>query len=89
MYFILIIVLFSFFNRILKLLKKIIKRESKIQLDKVYKRGYRIIPKLVMEDSNLSIEVKAIYSYLCSYTGGSNNYYPSISLQCFHLKMKI
>ena len=67
--------------------KKIVKRESKIQLDGIYKRGYGIISKLVMEDPNLSIESKAIYSYLCSYTGGSDNCYPSVSLQCSHLKI--
>lgn len=67
--------------------KKIVKKESKIQLDGIYKQGYGIIPKLVMKDPNLSIEAKSIYAYLCTYTGGGDSCYPSVPLQCSDLNI--
>lgn len=67
--------------------KKIVRKESKIQLDGIYKQGYGIIPKLVMKDPNLSIEAKSIYAYLCTYTGGGDSCYPSVPLQCSDLNI--
>lgn len=67
--------------------KKIVRKESKIQLDGIYKQGYGIISKLVMKDPNLSIEAKSIYAYLCTYTGGGDSCYPSVPLQCSDLNI--
>jgi len=39
--------------------------------------GYGIIPKLPMQDTRLTIEAKAIYSYICSYAGAGSASFPS------------
>lgn len=43
--------------------KKYEKGESKIQLDEIYKKNQGMIPKFVMENLNLSVEVKALSWY--------------------------
>lgn len=60
---------------------------DKQRLDGIYSKGYGYIPKLVMTDTDLSAEAKAIYSYLCSYAGNKNTAYPSVSLMRTHLNM--
>lgn len=50
-----------------------IKYEGKSILSK----GYGVIPKLVMQ-SNISIEAKSIYAYICSFAGGGQSAFPSI-----------
>ncbi|MDT7986951.1 helix-turn-helix domain-containing protein [Clostridium perfringens] len=50
-----------------------IKYEGKSILSK----GYGIIPKLVMQ-SNISIEAKSIYAYMCSFAGNGETAFPSI-----------
>ena len=40
-------------------------------------KGYGKIPKLVMQDHNLTIEAKAIYAYFASYAGAGTNAFPS------------
>lgn len=42
--------------------------------------GYGMIPKKVMKDKDLSIEAKAIFSFLCSYTGKGDTAFPSVQL---------
>lgn len=39
-------------------------------------KGYGIIPKYVMLDTDLSIEAKSIYAYLCSYSGSGTTAFP-------------
>lgn len=58
-----------------------VKSNKIFQIDNnsVLSEGYGSIPKRVMKDKRLSIEAKAIYSYLCSYAGGGCEAYPSIS----------
>lgn len=46
----------------------------------VHDTGYGIISRKVMRDKNLSIESKAIYSYLISFAGTSNRAFPSVEL---------
>lgn len=41
-------------------------------------KGYGLIPKTVMLDNNLSIEAKAIYAFLSSYSGAGNTSFPSV-----------
>lgn len=55
------------------------------KLDGVMSKGYGIIPKMVMKDQELTIEAKAIYAYLASYTGNGHTAYPSVKLMCHDL----
>ena len=48
-----------------------------IKLTGVNIKGFGRIPKLVMLDKRLSIEAKAIYAYLASFSGGGQTVYPS------------
>lgn len=63
--------------------------ESKNQLQSfnINSAGYGMIPKLVMQDRNLSIMSKAIYSYFCSYTGAGNTCFPSREKICYDLNI--
>lgn len=45
--------------------------------DDILKNGYGIIYKAVMQDDRLSLTAKAIYAYLCSYTGSKGIVFPS------------
>ena len=49
--------------------------------------GFGIVPKQVMKDSNLSIQSKAVYSYLCSYAGNKDTAFPSIPLITYELNI--
>lgn len=51
--------------------------EDKIELEGVLENGYGIIPKKVMQDKDLSIQAKGVYSYLCSFSGKGNDSFPS------------
>lgn len=44
----------------------------------VLSKGYGIVPKLIMLDKRLSIESKAIYSYMCSFAGNGSSAFPSV-----------
>ena len=44
----------------------------------VLSKGYGTIPKLVMQDQNLSIESKAIYALFCSFAGSGNTASPKV-----------
>lgn len=46
----------------------------------LFSKGYGFMPKLVAKDQDLSIEAKAIYSYLASYSGAGLSSFPSTSL---------
>ena len=56
--------------------------KQSFQVDGIMEKGYGFIPKSIMKDKELTIEAKAIYAYLSSYTGAGNTAYPSISLMC-------
>ncbi|MBU6948704.1 DnaD domain protein [Staphylococcus haemolyticus] len=49
--------------------------------------GYGTVYKEVLKDKNLSVEAKAIYSYLSSYAGGKDTAFPSIGLICHELNI--
>lgn len=59
--------------------------KQSFETDGIMQKGYGFIPKLIMKDRDLTIESKAIYAYLASYTGAGNTAYPSISLICGEL----
>ena len=42
--------------------------------------GYGLIPKKIMRDKSLSLQAKAIYSYLASFAGNTGKAFPSVSL---------
>ena len=52
-------------------------------------QGYGIVPKIAMRDTNLSIESKAIYAYLCSFAGAGRTAFPSRELICHELNISI
>ena len=62
-------------------------RIDEIKLEGILSKGYGIIPKLVAQDTKLTAEAKAIYSYLCSYAGAGQTAFPSVSLMVHHLDM--
>lgn len=47
--------------------------------------GYGLVFKRVMKDTNISIEAKALYSYLSAYAGADESAFPSVSLICHEL----
>lgn len=51
----------------------------------LYKEGYGIISKKAMRDKNLSIEAKAIYSYMCSFAGAGATSFPGVALMLVEL----
>lgn len=61
--------------------------DDKLQMEGIFKEGYGNISKLVMKDRNLTIGAKAVYAYLCSYSGAGGIAYPSRSLICHDLKI--
>ena len=61
--------------------------EETLKLEGVFSKGYGIIPKLVMMDRELSIEAKAIYSYIASYAGNGESAFPSIKKICYDLQI--
>ena len=68
----------------MKIEKRIIKKENKdvIKMAGIFDKGYGIVSKRVMTDKKLSAEAKAIYSFLCTFTGSENTAYPSVEYQC-------
>src|SRR5699024_597082 len=46
----------------------------------IMSEGYGIIPKKVMKDKELSIESKAIYAFMASYSGAGKTSFPSVNL---------
>lgn len=47
--------------------------------------GYGLIPKKIMRNKNLSIQAKAIYSYLASFAGNTGKAFPSTNLMADEL----
>lgn len=55
--------------------------------DEILKNGYGIVYKAVMQDERLSLTAKAIYAYLCSYTGSKGIVFPSRARILSELKL--
>ena len=51
-----------------------------IKVKGVYKEGYGFIAKKIMKDRSLNVISKAIYAYICSYTGKGHSAFPSQKL---------
>lgn len=50
--------------------------------------GYGVVTKEAMQDRKLSIESKALYAYLCSFAGGKDVAWPSVSKMCYDLNIE-
>lgn len=61
--------------------------EDKIELEGIFENGYGIISKKIMQDNSLSIYAKAIYSYLCSFSGKGRDAFPSRNKICYDLNV--
>lgn len=48
-----------------------------LEVNGVNAKGYGIVPKIVMQDTRLTIQSKAIYAYFCSYAGAGTQAFPS------------
>lgn len=46
----------------------------------LFETGYGLIPKSVMTNSDLSLQCKGIFSYLCAYAGNKDTAFPGIDL---------
>lgn len=46
----------------------------------IFAEGYGFVPKMMMRDKRLSVEAKAIYSYLSSFAGAGMTSFPSVEL---------
>jgi hypothetical protein len=62
--------------------------ENILRVQGVNAKGYGIIPKIVMQDSRLTIQAKAIYAYFCSFAGAGDTAFPSVRKIMFDLGMK-
>ena len=49
--------------------------------------GYGLVFKRVMKDRDISIEAKALYSYLSAYAGANETAFPGVSLICHELNI--
>lgn len=61
--------------------------EDKIKGFHINRNGYGSIPKVVMQDKELSISAKAVYAYFCSFTGSGDSCFPSRKRICFDLSI--
>jgi len=61
--------------------------QDQLKVEGINFRGYGIVPKYVMFDTDLTLEAKAIYAYFCSYTGRGNTAFPGRDKILFDLKM--
>lgn len=60
--------------------------EQGIELEGVFTNGYGFIPKTTMV-SNLSLQAKGVYAYLCSFSGRGNDVFPSRKKMCYDLNI--
>lgn len=61
--------------------------EDQVKLSGVLEEGYGISPKMVMRDTDLTIESKAIYAYMASFAGNGANAFPKIATACKDLNI--
>ena len=61
--------------------------KNEFQISGVMSKGYGIMPKMVALDENLSIEAKAIYAFLTSFSGVGQGVFPSVETMTHYLKI--
>lgn len=60
---------------------------DKLKMEGILSKGYGLIPKLIMQDQDISIEAKSIYAYFASYAGNGTTAFPSVSKTIYDLKI--
>jgi len=60
--------------------------EQRIELEGIFANGYGFIPKSIMI-SNISLQSKGVYAYLCSFSGKGNGCFPSRKKICDDLNI--
>lgn len=63
--------------------------EIKYNENNILRDGYGIIPRIIVRDNSLTIEAKAIYSYLVAFAGTKRYCYPSRDLMCRELGISV
>ena len=58
---------------------------DRLKANSVNAKGFGIVPKLVMQDQNLSIGAKGIYAYFCSFAGAGDICFPTRKKMCLDL----
>lgn len=58
-----------------------------IQVNGIMSQGYGFSPQVVMRDTRLTVEAKAIYAYMSSFAGSGLSAFPTIELQLHELGM--
>ena len=53
----------------------------------IYSTGFGIVPKKLMQDPNLSLQAKGVFSYLATYANRDGDCFPSRELMCSHLNI--
>ena len=48
-----------------------------LKLEGIFSKGYGFIAKIPMQDREISIGAKGLYSYLCSFSGKGEDSFPS------------
>lgn len=67
--------------------KEEVNLKSFIQLRGILSQGYGFSPQVVMRDTRLTAEAKAIYAYMASFAGANLTSFPTIQLQLHELGM--
>lgn len=60
---------------------------DEIRVKGILSKGYGISPKLVMQDREITIEAKGIYSYFASYAGNGTTAFPSVNKIIYDLSI--
>lgn len=63
------------------------KNKDTLKVKGIDSKGFGKIPKLVMQDTDLSIEAKGIYAYFASYAGAGETAFPSVSKTIYDLNI--
>ena len=58
-----------------------------VKLEGIYKQGYGYLSKAIMKYAGISIKAKAVYAYICAYSGKEGIAFPSRSLICYDLQI--
>lgn len=60
---------------------------NKLEMGGIFKHGYGLIAKSVMQNTELSLPAKGVYAYLCSYSGRGIDAFPSRKKMCHDLNI--
>lgn len=60
-----------------------------LRVEGIMSQGFGLSPKIVMRDQRLTIEAKAIYSYIVSFAGGGNQSFPGRDLMVAELGISV